>query len=1580
MKSLNKIIAVLLVMVMALMMLPVSAFTASAETTTSAATTAVIKRLGGADRYETSTKIAQEGWTSADTVVLASADSYADALAGAPLALAKDAPIMLVSGKSVNAKVMAQIKALGAKTVYLLGGTAAISAEIEAELTKAGYTVIRLWDSTRYGTAVAVAKELVKINGTPSEVFIASGVNYPDALSASSIAGIKGVPILYAPANGVLDDATIAFIKSAAPGKAFILGGTAAIDNAVVGKLTEAGVASTERLGGDDRYDTSLIITKKFDSVFTSKDISIATGKNYPDALAGGAFSAKKGIPVLLTDNATVNSDLKAYIAGKDPAVAYVFGGTSVVSDEIVKGHLPAPAPTTTTTESTTTTTTTTTESTTTTTTTTTAPSIPAAPAPVPSITRHKVSFEANGDNVKNMPSAQKVKRGKCATEPADPTREGYTFEGWYTEAECVNEFDFATKITKKITLYAKWDVESYIVSFDPNAENVTNMPEDQQVKKGECATEPDSPIRENYLFVGWYTEGEEENLYDFSTPVVQALTLFAKWEEYGITEESMQKDNDEDGLSDGFERFIGSDETKDDTDGDGLSDDIEIVVGTDPIIMDSDDDGIPDGDEDYDKDGISNIQEVQNGTNPSEDDSDHDGLNDYEELNTYKTLPLNNDTDGDGAYDGWEIANGFDPLKYDDSFESMISTSDNDTEVKVKVRGIKGQPSSLSVKKNDDKSLFGISLPGYICSAFDFSIAGEFESAEISFEFDERYLSDPSFKPVIYYFNEETQMLEALPTTIHGNVASAVVAHFSTYILLNQTEFDKVWSTEIKKPIVSEDGKSTSIDVVFVVDCSGSMSSYSRMTTAKAALHTFIDALGEKDRAALVTFTSSSSILCNLTTNKDQVNSYVDSLRANGGTAMYSGLDEAIEELTKDNEDYGYRMVIVLSDGTDEPSTTYNGYYASIVDTAKSNDIVVYTVGAGTSVNTSILTQVANNTGGAYYSATVTSGITDAFTEIKGNTVDITTDSNGDSISDYFTEKLCDGSLRLGTGKTNPFKTAGISYEAVQADLDGDFDNDGLLNGQELIVKYDESTGRVYVWMMSDPTSADTDYDGIDDNMEIDSSAINNNNFSAKVFHISGGNQYHFNADFTVDYTMFFRDNTKYHKNLAELASLFALDMYEEKMIGDDESYGYLTLTKGANGTTKGSNGVALGKLFGLNDCVNIDEVDLATTYATLDSKKQSVDADDVAEVFFGHRLVSYQGEQREVIFLMVRGTNGTQAEWSSNFDIGSDTKAYYDMTGEHPDWINKLNHKGFDVAATRILRAYNQYIAELEASGKIDPSIKKSIFISGHSRGAGIANILGAHFEDLDDHYSYVYTMASPFTTTDTSAESYKTIFNIRNKDDLVTYLPLCDWGFKKYGETLSISIEEKYEDRDPNDDAPNTFEGLFGAGDYNSSSFLDNAVTDFYAMTKNRNSFYIIDYSSGDGQVTDGAIRFGDSYDKYINTLTTGKMKKYSDVEKKSLWPGYTIKVTYSPAYVAQNIANLASSEEIKARTGRGITTWLGIDLKGVYSTARRTFILASGEIPFHGGMEHPHIPGSYYLISSNTEYGSYEKLSY
>ena len=86
------------------------------------------------------------------------------------------------------------------------------------------------------------------------------------------------------------------------------------------------------------------------------------------------------------------------------------------------------------------------------------------------------------------------------------------------------------------------------------------------------------------------------------------------------------------------------------------------------------------------------------------------------------------------------------------------------------------------------------------------------------------------------------------------------------------------------------------------------------------------------------------------------------------------------------------------------------------------------------------------------------------------------------------------------------------------------------------------------------------------------------------------------------------------------------------------------------------------------------------------------------------------------------------------------------------------------------------------------------------------------------------------------------------------------------------------------------------------------------------------------------------------------------------------GYTISITYSPAYAAQNIANLAGDI-----SGYDKFDWIGVDLKGKYSTARRDFALASGFIPVvgsaTGGMECPHMPATYYLISKNTSYTKY-----
>jgi hypothetical protein len=119
----------------------------------------------------------------------------------------------------------------------------------------------------------------------------------------------------------------------------------------------------------------------------------------------------------------------------------------------------------------------------------------------------------------------------------------------------------------------------------------------------------------------------------------------------------------------------------------------------------------------------------------------------------------------------------------------------------------------------------------------------------------------------------------------------------------------------------------------------------------------------------------------------------------------------------------------------------------------------------------------------------------------------------------------------------------------------------------------------------------------------------------------------------------------------------------------------------------------------------------------------------------------------------------------------------------------------------------------------------------------------------------------------------------------------------------------------------------------------------------------------------------------YTNLVKLLTVGKMFKFCTVSTYEQFFGYTMDVCYSPAYVGQNVANLASCGDIQNKYGYTVMDWLGLDLKGKYSNARQQFALASGQIQVAGigpgGMEHPHMPGTYYLITAGTPYEDYQK---
>ena len=135
-----------------------------------------------------------------------------------------------------------------------------------------------------------------------------------------------------------------------------------------------------------------------------------------------------------------------------------------------------------------------------------------------PAPTTYTVTFNSDGGSVVRN---QTINENSTARVPAEPTKTGYSFAGWYLEDEL---FDFETPITGNITLVAKWDEISYTVTFDSNGGTLVTA---QTIRGGLKATKPQDPTKEGFKFSGWYLG---DVLFDFNTAINSNITLTAKW------------------------------------------------------------------------------------------------------------------------------------------------------------------------------------------------------------------------------------------------------------------------------------------------------------------------------------------------------------------------------------------------------------------------------------------------------------------------------------------------------------------------------------------------------------------------------------------------------------------------------------------------------------------------------------------------------------------------------------------------------------------------------------------------------------------------------------------------------------------------------------------------------------------------------------------------------------------------------------------------------------------------------------------------------------------------------------------
>lgn len=287
-------------------------------------------RISGFDAMETSVKISQEGWPNgASTVILATVVNFPDALAAAPLAHQYDAPVLLTENKHLTPSVEQELGRLKPSKVIIVGGTAVVSKEVE-DLLQQHYDVTRISGYDQYETSAQIATYLHNVNPEISgKAVIAYGGNFPDALAISSWAAYHGIPILLTD-RMKLPQATKIALQNLNVTETIVVGGTA-----VVGPQVESQLTGVKRYSGIDQYQTGIAIANGLGDSF--KNIYLATGENFPDALAGSALAARTGSPIILVDKNLDSTAVTSFFADHNLNIesASVLGGTAVVSPTV---------------------------------------------------------------------------------------------------------------------------------------------------------------------------------------------------------------------------------------------------------------------------------------------------------------------------------------------------------------------------------------------------------------------------------------------------------------------------------------------------------------------------------------------------------------------------------------------------------------------------------------------------------------------------------------------------------------------------------------------------------------------------------------------------------------------------------------------------------------------------------------------------------------------------------------------------------------------------------------------------------------------------------------------------------------------------------------------------------------------------------------------------------------------------------------------------------------------------------------------------------------------------------------------
>ena len=276
-------------------------------------------RVAGADRIQTSVEVSKKYYKSAETVIVANYEKFADSLSASALSKALKAPILLVKKDQLDSVVAQEIKRLGAKNVIVIGGEKSVD---KAKNSLSKYNLQTIAGSDRYETSAKIAQEIIKLTGTKKAV-IASGEVFADALTVAPLANKNNMPILLVQPNNI-PKATQEVLKQIE--EVIIVGGEKTISKEVENKLP-----NSTRIAGANRYETA---KKIYEYGFKDRsEVNIANGTTAADSLVIGSIDC----PILLAEANEIPEATKQAIKESKFEKVNVFGGENSINESVVK-------------------------------------------------------------------------------------------------------------------------------------------------------------------------------------------------------------------------------------------------------------------------------------------------------------------------------------------------------------------------------------------------------------------------------------------------------------------------------------------------------------------------------------------------------------------------------------------------------------------------------------------------------------------------------------------------------------------------------------------------------------------------------------------------------------------------------------------------------------------------------------------------------------------------------------------------------------------------------------------------------------------------------------------------------------------------------------------------------------------------------------------------------------------------------------------------------------------------------------------------------------------------------------------